>query len=354
MGQATFVLVTRLPRGTWRPCQGLMVLLTVALRGANGTGDSTSACPPSLRTGSLLIRRIHLLPHWLPSLLLTTGLHGLHLLLLLVAAVDRFPHRTADWTPDVLTSVVMTQDVPGTDAVRHQAFLVFAFRNMFPQAFHTGAVRRHRTPTILMRTLGSVAEQEKALLLMSKDLLPVRYLPRTAASATNRPTRTGRWGARVILRHMLLSSNLRRRRGDLGHARLRWHGPLTAAARHGIDIVHINHVPTSRPRRCRGRLLLLQRHGGRHWLSSARAPWHRRLRPHRLLLLVLLGRLGHALAMGRRPRPLYCCLLLPGFDSMCVLGLHADVHRELLQSLLQRGDVLVCLEGRGRPIERFL
>lgn len=155
----------------------------------------------------------------------------------------------------------------------------------------------------------------------------------------------------MILRHMLLSSNLRGRRGGLGHARLRRHRPLlTAAARHGIDIIHVDHVPTSRPRRCRGRLLLLQRHGGRHRLSTARAPRHRRLRPHRLLLLVLLG---HTLARRRRPLTLRRGLLLPGF-YMGILGFHADVHCELLQTLLQRRDVLVRLKGRGRPVERFL
>lgn len=187
---------------------------------------------------------------------------------------------------------------------------------------------------------------------MPEDLLPIRYLSGTAATATYGSTRAARWSARMVLRHMLLPSNLRGRRGDLGHARLRRHRPLlTAAAHHWIDIVHVDHVPTSRPRRRRGRLLLLQRHGGRHGLSSARAPRHWRLRPHRLLLLVLLRRLGHALA--RRPLPLRRGLLLPGFH-MGILGLHADVHRELLQSLLQRRDVLVCLERRGRPVERFL
>ena len=158
----------------------------------------------------------------------------------------------------------------------------------------------------------------------------------------------------MILRHMLLSSNLRGRRGGLGHARLRRHRPLlTAAARHGIDIIHVDHVPTSRPRGCRGRLLLLQRHGGRHRLSTARAPRHRRLRPHRLLLLVLLRRLGHTLARRRRPLTLRRGLLLPGFH-MGILGFHADVHCELLQTLLQRRNVLVRLKGRGRPVERFL
>ena len=159
----------------------------------------------------------------------------------------------------------------------------------------------------------------------------------------------------MILRHMLLSSNLRGRRGGLGHARLRRHRPLlTAAARHGIDIIHVDHVPTSRPRRRRGRLLLLQRHGGRHGLSSARAPRHWRLRPHRLLLLVLLRRLGHALARRRWSLTLCPGLLMPCLRSMRILGLHANVHGELLQPLLQRRDVLVGLEGRGRPIQRFL
>ena len=158
MCQATVVLVSRLSRATRRPCKGLVVLLTVALLGANGTRDSTSACPPSFRAGSLLIRRMHLLPHWLPSLLLTTDLHRLHLLLLLVTAVDCFPYRTADGAPDILTSMVVTQDVTGTDAVRHQTLLIFALGNMLPQSLHAGAVRGHRAPAILMGTLGGVAE----------------------------------------------------------------------------------------------------------------------------------------------------------------------------------------------------
>ena len=159
MCQAAVVLVSRLPGGARRPCQWLMVLLTVTLLGANGTGDSTSARPPSFRAGSLLIRRIHLLlSHRLPSLLLAADLHRLHLLLLLVTAVDCFPDRTADGAPDILTSMVVTQDVPGTDAVRHQALLIFALGDMLPQSLHAGAVRGHRAPTILMGTLGGVAE----------------------------------------------------------------------------------------------------------------------------------------------------------------------------------------------------
>ena len=47
-------------------------------------------------------------------------------------------------------------------------------------------------------------------------------------------------------------------------------------------------------------------------------------------------------------------LLLPCFHSVRILGLHANVHGELLQPLLQRRDVLVGLEGRGRPIQGFL
>ena len=192
------------------------------------------------------------LPHGLPSLILTADLHRLHLLLLFVAAVDRFPHRTADRAPDVLASMVVTQDIPRTDTMRHQALLIFALCNMLPQPLHAGAMRGHWTSPILVGTLGSVAEQEKTLLLMPEDLLPVRYFARSAATAADRPAGAAGWGAGVARRHVLLSGNLRRGRGDLRHTRLRWHRPLTAAIRHGIDVIHIDHVATSRPRGCRG------------------------------------------------------------------------------------------------------
>mmetsp|Transcript_29488 Transcript_29488/g.85820 ORF Transcript_29488/g.85820 Transcript_29488/m.85820 type:complete len:276 (-) Transcript_29488:522-1349(-) len=253
--------------------------------------------------------------------------------------------------------MVVTQDIPRTNAMWHQTLLIFALRNVLPKPLHTGAVRGHWTSPILVGTLGGVAEQEKTLLLMTEDLLPVRYFARTATTTAGRPTGAAGWDAGVAWRHMLLSGNLRRGRGDLRHTRLRWHRPLTAAARHGIDIVHVDHVTTARPRGRRGWLLLLQRHGGGHRLSSARAPRHRGLRSHgrrRLLLLVLRRRPGHALAWRRRPLALRRGLLLPCFHSVRILGLHPDVHGELLQPLLQRRDVLVCLEGRGRPIQRFL
>jgi len=94
-------------------------------------------------------------------------LQSLHLFLLLVTSVDRLPNGSAHRTPDVLTAMIMTQNVAGADTVWNQAFLVLALCDMLPQTFHPSTMWRDRTLIVLMGTFGSVAEQEETLLLMT-------------------------------------------------------------------------------------------------------------------------------------------------------------------------------------------
>ena len=108
--------------------------------------------------------------------LLVPLLEGLHLFLLFVTAVNRFTNRTTDRATNILTSMVVTEDVSGTDAVRDQALLVFTLCNVLPQSLHTGTVRSDGTSSILVLTLGGVPEQQKPLLLMSQNLLPIRNI----------------------------------------------------------------------------------------------------------------------------------------------------------------------------------
>jgi hypothetical protein len=59
-------------------------------------------------------------------------LQCLHLLLLLVTAVDRFSHRATYRTTNVLAPMVVTKDIPRANTVRHETLLIFAFGNMLP------------------------------------------------------------------------------------------------------------------------------------------------------------------------------------------------------------------------------
>ena len=51
--------------------------------------------------------------------LLMPLLESLHLLLLLVAAVNRFSNRPTNWTPNILTTMVVTQHIPRTNTMRY-------------------------------------------------------------------------------------------------------------------------------------------------------------------------------------------------------------------------------------------
>jgi hypothetical protein len=59
------------------------------------------------------------------------GLH-LHLLLFLVASMNRLSYRTTNWAAHILASVVVAEDVSRAYAMRNKTFLVLAFSNMLP------------------------------------------------------------------------------------------------------------------------------------------------------------------------------------------------------------------------------
>ena len=88
--------------------------------------------------------------------LLVSLLQRLHLLLLLVATVNSFSDRTTNRTTDILTPVIVAQDVARTDTMRYQTFLILAFGDMLPQSLHAGTVRSYRTSPVFVLTLGSV------------------------------------------------------------------------------------------------------------------------------------------------------------------------------------------------------
>lgn len=110
-------------------------------------------------------------------LLLLPLLLGLHLFLLLVTSVDRFSHGAANRTSHILTSVVVAEHIPGTHTVRNQALLVLALRYMLPKPFHSGTMRSDRTSAVFVLALGGVPQKQKALLLVTQHLLPVRDWP---------------------------------------------------------------------------------------------------------------------------------------------------------------------------------
>jgi len=68
----------------------------------------------------------------------------------------------------------MAQHVPTAHAVRHQTFLVLAFRDMLPESLHPRAVGGYRAALIaLVGAFRRVSEEEEALLLVAEDLLAV-------------------------------------------------------------------------------------------------------------------------------------------------------------------------------------
>ena len=85
-------------------------------------------------------------------------LQCLHLLLLFMTPMDRLADRAAYRTPYVLTSVIVTENVTRTDAVRDETFLVFTFRDMLPKPFHACTVGCYGTLSIFMLTFGCMAE----------------------------------------------------------------------------------------------------------------------------------------------------------------------------------------------------
>jgi hypothetical protein len=77
---------------------------------------------------------------------------------ILVIPLDGLPNRLAYLTSDILTAMVMTHYVAGTDTVWLQTFLILAFGNMFPQSFHPCTVWRDKALIVLMSAFGSVVK----------------------------------------------------------------------------------------------------------------------------------------------------------------------------------------------------
>jgi hypothetical protein len=87
-------------------------------------------------------------------------LDGLHLLLLLVTAVNGFANWTANGAPDIFTSMVVAQNVTRTYTVRDEAFLIFTLGNVFPKPLHSSTMRCNGAMTIFVLTFGSVSKQK--------------------------------------------------------------------------------------------------------------------------------------------------------------------------------------------------
>mmetsp|Transcript_5457 Transcript_5457/g.10882 ORF Transcript_5457/g.10882 Transcript_5457/m.10882 type:complete len:221 (+) Transcript_5457:1278-1940(+) len=99
------------------------------------------------------LRHLSLLPGLLIALL-----QCLHLLLLLMTSMNRFPDWAANRASHILTPMVMAQDVTRADAMRNQTFLILTLGNVLPQTLHSGAMGCHWAPTIFMLTLGRVTQ----------------------------------------------------------------------------------------------------------------------------------------------------------------------------------------------------
>lgn len=97
-------------------------------------------------------RRIYLRARYTRLLngLLVPLLEGLHMLLFLVASMNRFAYRTTNGATDVLATMVMTQHIAAADTVRHQTFLIFAFGNVLPQPLHASTVGSYGTTIIFV------------------------------------------------------------------------------------------------------------------------------------------------------------------------------------------------------------
>ncbi len=152
---------------------------------------------------------------------------------------------------------------------------------MLPQPLHTRTMWCHRTTAILVLALGSMSQQQQALLLMSQNLLTIRDLASIASvNIANRRLLHRQHGllhrrlssrGLLILHLYLLRSLLR---GMLQHL----HVLSLLLTHNGIDICHIHHplllLRNTLVQGCRNKLL---RWWHRSWLCVH----------HRLLLLQL-------------------------------------------------------------------
>ena len=87
-----------------------------------------------------------------------TFLQFRHLLLLLMASMNGFSNGSTYRTANIFASMIMAQNIPRTDTMRHLTLLVLAFCNMLPQTFHPSTMWCDWTLPILMRTFGSMTK----------------------------------------------------------------------------------------------------------------------------------------------------------------------------------------------------
>ena len=109
---------------------------------------------PLRRRLSRTSRELTLL-HCLPM----TLLQSLHLLLFFMTTMNSLTDRATYRTTYILATMVVTEHIPRTDTMRNHTFLIFTFRNMFPQPLHSSTMWCHGALIILMRALSRMSQQ---------------------------------------------------------------------------------------------------------------------------------------------------------------------------------------------------
>ena len=110
----------------------------------------------TLRGRAALLHRLRGRELVLLQCLLMPLFQCLHLLLLLVTAMNCFTDRTTHWTTHILTPMIMAQHIPRTDAMGDNALLILTLGNMLPQTLHPRAMRSDRALIILVRAFCSM------------------------------------------------------------------------------------------------------------------------------------------------------------------------------------------------------
>mmetsp|Transcript_23918 Transcript_23918/g.44965 ORF Transcript_23918/g.44965 Transcript_23918/m.44965 type:complete len:493 (+) Transcript_23918:1310-2788(+) len=127
--------------------------------------------------------------------LLVALLQHVHLLRLLVGAVNGLADGHADGAAAILTAMVVGEHVAGGDAVRDEALLVLAFGDVLPQALHARAVRGDGTLSVLVWALRGVTQEQQALLLVTEHLLPVCVAALPGGTGARGGALDGSWSA---------------------------------------------------------------------------------------------------------------------------------------------------------------
>jgi len=87
-----------------------------------------------------------------------TLLKSLHLLLFFVAPMNGLANWSANRATNIFTSMIMTQNIARTDAMRNKTLLILAFSNVLPKPLHACTMRSHRTVAIVVLTFCSMAQ----------------------------------------------------------------------------------------------------------------------------------------------------------------------------------------------------